>query len=143
MLDSVTTELIAGFPATRQAKGLQVSSMNPVSLRGAAILERRRAESRSERVFPAQTRSGYIEPASVKRQHLRACKDAKIERFPLYSLRHTCLTRWAPHMDPWTLAHLAGHRDMAITKRYIHPQEKTVRDAMDRARGIHKIQHGD
>jgi hypothetical protein len=41
---------------------------------------------------------------------------------------------WAPQMDPWTLAYLAGHRDMSITKRYIHPQEHTSRAAMDRAR---------
>jgi integrase len=53
--------------------------------------------------------------------------------FQLYTLRHTCLTRWAPHMDPWTLAYLAGHRDMNITKRYVHPQEQTIRAAMDRA----------
>ncbi len=47
--------------------------------------------------------------------------------FELYTLRHACLTRWAPHMDPWTLAYLlAGHRDMNITKRYIHPQEQTI-----------------
>jgi hypothetical protein len=38
----------------------------------------------------------------------------------------------APHMDPWTLAYLAGHRDMNITKRYVHPQEQTIRAAMDR-----------
>jgi hypothetical protein len=37
-------------------------------------------------------------------------------------------------MDPWTLAYLAGHRDMNITKRYIHAQEQTIRAAMDRAR---------
>ena len=37
-------------------------------------------------------------------------------------------------MDPWTLAYLAGHRDMNITKRYVHPQEQTIRAAMDRAR---------
>jgi integrase len=88
-------------------------------------------------------RSGHIEPASLKRQHLRACKEAKIEQFPLYTLRHTCLTRWAPHMDPWTLAHLAGHRDMATTKHYIHPQEHTIREAMERANvaeGRHSVQ---
>ena len=70
-------------------------------------------------------------------------KEGKIEQFPLYTLRHTCLTRWAPHMDPWTLAHLAGHRDMAITKRYIHPQEHTIREAMKRANvaeGGHSVQ---
>jgi hypothetical protein len=38
------------------------------------------------------------------------------------------------HMDPWTLAYLAGHRDMNITKRYFHPQEETIRAAMERAR---------
>jgi len=35
-------------------------------------------------------------------------------------------------MDPWTLAYLAGHRDMNITKRYVHPQEQTIRAAMER-----------
>jgi len=57
-----------------------------------------------------------------------------VEPFPLYTLRHTCLTQWAPHMDPWTLAYLAGHRDMSITKRYIHPQEQNTRAAIERAR---------
>ena len=87
-----------------------------------------------------------IEPSSLKKQHANAIaearrilqkeahrKDAKFEGFEFYTLRHTCLTRWAPHMDPWTLAYLAGHRDMNITKRYIHPQEQTIRAAMDRA----------
>ena len=36
-------------------------------------------------------------------------------------------------MDPWTLAYLAGHRDMSITKRYIHPQEPNTRVAIENA----------
>jgi hypothetical protein len=32
-------------------------------------------------------------------------------------------------MDPWALAYLAGHRDMAITKRYTHPQTDALREA--------------
>jgi len=68
-------------------------------------------------------------------------KKFSVEPFPLYTLRHTCLTRWAPHMDPWALAYLAGHRDMSITKRYVHPQEKTIREAMERARGGHNSGH--
>jgi hypothetical protein len=47
-------------------------------------------------------------------------------------------------LDPWTLAYLAGHRDMNITKRYIHPQEKTILDAMEKApvaKGGHKTGH--
>ena len=67
-------------------------------------------------VFPAATRSGHIEPSSLKKQHAKAVKEAtRILReetqdpkcaftgFELYTLRHTCLTRWAPYMDTWTL----------------------------------------
>ena len=98
-------------------------------------------------VFPAPTRSGHIEPSSLKKQHAKAISEAtRILRketgdtkqtfagFELYTLRHTCLTLWAPHMDPWTLAYLAGHRDMNITKRYVHPQQQTILEAMEKAR---------
>jgi hypothetical protein len=37
-------------------------------------------------------------------------------------------------MHPGTVAYLAGHRDMNITRRYVPPQEQTIRAAMDRAR---------
>ncbi len=113
----------------------------PVSQRVAAVLEMRKTGNDSPWVFPAPTKSGHMEPSTVKKPHAKACKGGKkkpdewaVQPFPLYTLRHTCLTRWAPHMDPWTLAHLAGHRDMAITKRYVHPQADTIRAAMDRAR---------
>ena len=100
-------------------------------------------------VFPAPTSSGHIEPSSLKKQHTKAVSEAtRILReetsgpqrcfagFELYTLRRTCLTRWAPHMDPWTLAYLAGHRDMNITKRYVHPQEQTILAAMEKARVV-------
>ena len=35
-------------------------------------------------------------------------------------------------MDPFTLAYLAGHSDISITKRYIHPEDETVKAAMER-----------
>jgi len=69
---------------------------------------------------------------------------SKVEPFTLYTLRHTCLTRWAEHMDPYTLAYLAGHGDFATTKRYVHPQPETVRAAMERvheAKGGHSAQN--
>ena len=61
--------------------------------------------------------------------------DVTFQGFELYALRHTCLTRWR-RMDSWTLAYLAGHGDMNITKRHVHPQEQTIRAAMDRAREV-------
>jgi integrase len=115
-----------------------------------AILDMRVSKAAgSAWVFPAQTKSGHIEPSSLKKQHARVISEAtRILReetgdpkrtfasFELYTFRHTCLTRWAPHMDPWTLAYLAGHRDMNITKRYVHPQEQTILDAMEKARVV-------
>jgi len=71
-------------------------------------------------------------------------KLGKLDPFDLYTLRHTCLTRWAAHMDPYTLAYLAGHSDFSTTKRYVHPQAATVRSAMKRAheaRGGHSFGH--
>ena len=103
----------------------------PLPNRVAAILDMRLTASDSDWVFPAPTISGHIEPSSLKKPHAKACTRVKIEQFPLYTFRHTCLTRWAPKMDPWSLAYLAGHRDMSITKRYIHPQTGTLREAME------------
>jgi integrase len=58
--------------------------------------------------FPRGQQKRHIEPWSVRGQHTKACKAAKVEHFPIYTFRHTCLTRWAPFMDPWTLAYLAA-----------------------------------
>ncbi len=107
----------------------------PLTQRAAALLDMRRATALStEWVFPANTESGHIEKSSLKKQHAKACKLAKIESFPFYTFRHTCLTRWAAYMDPYTLAYLAGHSDFSTTRRYVHPQVQTIRDAMERAR---------
>jgi integrase len=107
----------------------------PLTPRTTTLLEMRRSAHGVEWVFPASTRSGHIEKSTLKKQHAKAIKLAKIEPFTLYTLRHTCLTRWAAHMDPYTLAYLAGHSDFSTTKRYVHPQAETVRAAMERVRG--------
>ena len=39
-------------------------------------------------------------------------------------------------MDPWALAYLAGHRDMSITKRYVHPLQGPLKDAIEKARAV-------
>jgi hypothetical protein len=116
----------------------------PLTQRAAALLSMRRGTLSDEWVFPAPTRTGHIEKSSLRKQHRRAIAVAKLERFNLYTLRHTCLTRWAAYMDPYTLAYLAGHSDFSTTKRYVHPQAETVRSAMERAhegRGSHSFHH--
>ena len=106
----------------------------PLTQRTAAILEMRRTAAEGEWVFPAPTSSGHIEKSSLKKQHPKAWTLAKVAEFQLYTFRHTCLTRWAAHMDPYMLAYLAGHSDFSTTRRYVHPQVQTVRDAIERSR---------
>jgi integrase len=116
----------------------------PLTQRAAALLEMRRAVAKSEWVFPAPTRSGHIEKSSLKKLHPKAWRLAKVTDFPLYTFRHTCLTRWAAYMDPYTLGYLAGHSDFATTRRYVHPQAHTILEAIERARnaqGGHKTGH--
>lgn len=106
----------------------------PLTPRAAALIEMRRAVTTSEWVFPAPTRSGHMEKSTLKKQHPKAYQLAKVAALSLYTFRHTCLTRWAEYMDPFTLAYLAGHSDFSTTRRYVHPQAETVRAAMERAR---------
>ncbi|MBV8833437.1 MAG: tyrosine-type recombinase/integrase [Acidobacteriaceae bacterium] len=48
-------------------------------------------------------------------------KISGVASFVPYSLRHTCLTRWAnAGMNPFNLQYLAGHENIATTLRYIH-----------------------
>ena len=46
-------------------------------------------------------------------------------------------------MDPFTLHVLAGHTDMNTTKRYIHPNETHIREAMAKVWGRHSFGHSD
>ena len=87
-------------------------------------------------VWPAPTRSGHLEPSSLKKQHAKALELSKVRPFVLYTLRHTFLTRLgASGCDVWTLARIAGHSSIAISSRYVHPSEDSVLTAMSRLGG--------
>jgi integrase len=118
----------------------------PMTPRVLAMIEMRRTAVNGEWVFPASTKTCHVEKSSLRKQHKKACNLAEVAPFPLYSFRHTCLTRWAVHMDPYPLAYLAGHADFATTKRYVHPQAHTILEAMERARNNadgHSFSHSD
>jgi integrase len=92
----------------------------------------RQAGQVSEWVFPAPTKSGHVEASTLKKPHAAALKASGVPPFVLYTFRHTCITRWAKYMDPFTLHVLAGHTDMNTTKRYVHPSDEDIREAMNR-----------
>jgi integrase len=54
-----------------------------------------------------------------------------------YTIRHTGITRSAKHMDFFVLHLLAGHTDMNTMKRYVHPDERHILEAISKVRGGH------
>jgi len=136
--DHITADTLAIPYGT--GKTARAARTIPTTPRVQAILSTRHSAANGQHwVFPAPTASGHIEKSTLRKPHTAACRSAKIERFPLYTLRHTCLTRWAPHMDPWTLAYLAGHADMGTTRKYVHPQTATIQAALARVTAAQKI----
>ena len=99
----------------------------PMTPRVRVLLESRWNEAgRPEEgwVWPAQTRSGHVEPSSLRKQHAKAFRaiaeeaakrnERPVRPFVLYSLRHTFLTRLGQSgCDVWTLnamSRLGGHK---------------------------------
>ena len=87
-------------------------------------------------IWAAPTRSGHIEPSSLKKQNSKTLRLSGVRRFVLYSLRHTFLTRLGQSgCDTWTLARIAGHSSIAMSARYVHPSEDAVLLAVERLGG--------
>ena len=61
-------------------------------------------------VWAAETKDEHINHDSLKLQHKKALKLAKVRPFEVYSIRHTFLTRLGESgCGAWTLARIAGH----------------------------------
>jgi integrase len=118
----------------------------PVTARVRSVLETRWEDAGKPAegfVWPAPTKSGHLDHSSLKKQHARAFRvlneeakrnnQAVLNPFVLYSLRHTFLTRLAESgCDAWTLARIAGWSDISISKRYVHPSDDAVLNALSR-----------
>lgn len=111
----------------------------PLSPRVRIVLENRwqAAEEPGEGwVWPAETKDGHINHDSLKLQHKKALNLAKVRPFEVYSIRHTFLTRLGESgCDVWTLARVAGHSNISISQRYVHPSEDAVLNALSRLSG--------
>jgi integrase len=125
-------------------KTVAARQLLPMTPRVRAILESRWESTGKPAegfVWHAPTRSGHLEPSSIKEQHAKALGVCKIRPFVLYSLRHTFLTRLGESgCDAWTLAGIAGHSSIGISSRYVHPSTDAVLAAVNRLGG-HKIGH--
>jgi integrase len=83
-------------------------------------------------VFPAQKAAvGHVVPNTIYQPHLDALKASGVRPFVLYSLRHTFLTRLGQSgCSPWTLAKIAGHSDLNVSKHYVHASDDEGADAI-------------
>src|SRR5258707_6810587 len=68
--------------------------------------------------FRLPPRVARLEQSTLVKRHSTACELGGIEALPFYRFRHTCLTRWALHMNPYTLAYVIWHSDFGTTRRY-------------------------
>jgi integrase len=111
----------------------------PLSPRVRTLLENRwklAGEPGEGWVWPAATKHEHINHDSLKLQHKKALKAAKLRPFEVYSIRHTFLTRLGESgCDVWTLARIAGHSNITISQRYVHPSEDAVLNALSRLSG--------
>lgn len=111
----------------------------PLSQRVRLMLEKRweDAGKPSEgRVWPSDNKDGRINHDSVKTQHKTALKLSKVRAFEIYSIRRTFLTRLGESgCDVWTLARIAGHSNVKMSQRYVHPSEGSVLKAFTRLDG--------
>ena len=65
---------------------------------------------------PAETKDEHINHDSLKLQHRKALKAARLRSFEVYSIRHAFLTRLGESgCDVWTFARIAGHSNISIS----------------------------
>ena len=105
----------------------------PLTGRALDVLARRAVEAKTEWLFPSpyDPSKPVIE---VRKAHEAAVKRAGIKpRFRLYDIRHTALSRMAmAGIDLPTLKELAGHSQIQMTMRYVHPTPEHKKHAIAR-----------
>jgi len=117
----------------------------PMTARVRATLEARWEEAGRPTegwAFPAATRSGHVEPSTLKKRHAwvfetlakEAAKrnEKPMRPFVLYSLRHTFATRLGESgLDAWTLCRIMGWSHVNMSSRYVHPGQDAVLNALE------------
>lgn len=117
----------------RKGKTASAQRHVPLTRRAFETLVRRVQQASGEWLFPSPTRPGH--PVTrVNKAHEAALRRAGVTPpFRLYDLRHTALTRMAMSgIDLATLKELAGHTQIQMTMRYLHPTPEHKRLAVAR-----------
>ncbi len=117
----------------RSGKTANAARYIPLTARACEILKMRLHHAQTEWLFPCPFNSS--KPVlDVRKAHDAAVRRAKLSLpFRLYDLRHTALSRMAmAGIDLPTLKELAGHSQIQMTMRYVHPTPEHKRRAMEK-----------
>jgi integrase len=111
--------------------------------RVAEVLKRRHKDAGTPKegwVFPGNEEDGSLNYSSLDSQH-----DRLIEKLGfagplrLYDLRHTALTRLAESgADVFSIQKIAGHSDIRVRSRYVHPTPEHIKQAFSRLQEYNK-----
>ncbi len=105
----------------------------PLTKKALEVLNQRVSNTLSNWLFP--TPCDLSHPlGSLRKAHLATLQRANISPpFRLYDLRHTALTRMAmAGVDLPTLRELAGHSNIQMTMRYVHPTPEHKKTAIQK-----------
>jgi integrase len=122
-----------GYLRIRHGKTPAARRTIPLTHRARTILSCRIDEAPSDLLFPS--RCDATRPIHwLRKAHMAALNEARIDPpFRLYDLRHTALTRMAmAGVDLPTLRELAGHTNIQMTMRYVHPTPEHKRAAIQK-----------
>jgi integrase len=129
--EDVSLEL--GFLSIPAGKTAFARRTIPLTQRAREVLARRIGSVRSEWLFPIPWDPSRPQ-SSVRKAHEATFHRSRIKpHFRLYDLRHTALTRMAmAGVDLPTLRELAGHANIQMTMRYLHPTPEHKRAAIQK-----------
>ena len=122
-----------GFLQIPQGKTLFARRTIPLTKHSLTVLSRRVSKATTEWLFPS--RCNPTHPIGwLRKAHIETLRLATIyPPFRLYDLRHTALTRMAmAGIDLPTLRELAGHANIQMTMRYVHPTPEHKRAAIQK-----------
>jgi integrase len=111
--------------------------------RVAEVLKRRHKEAGAPAegwVFPGNEEDGSLNYSSLDSQHNRLIEKLGFSGpLRLYDLRHTALTRLAESgADVFSIQKIAGHSDIRVTSRYVHPTPEHIKQAFSRLQEYNK-----
>jgi integrase len=117
----------------REGKTVYATRHIPLTGRALNVLSRRVAEASTEWLFPCPFDNNRP-VVEVRKAHYAAIQRGGVQQpFRLYDLRHTALSRMAmAGIDLPTLKELAGHSQVQMTMRYVHPTPEHKRRAVER-----------